>query len=151
MYRLMLKRDVTRCLPCSTSCARRAGWPTSFRIAAASAFSSRSGTNHPSLPCSIISGVPPVLATSTGGTPEIIEHGKDGWLVPLRDENALAAAILKLVGQPALRAQLVEHGRQRVTSRFSINRYMTEVQKFYLKSDVIDTSSLYRKRQNAAA
>ena len=92
-----------------------------------------------------------VLATSTGGTPEIIEHGKDGWLVPLRDENALAAAILKLVGQPALRAQLVEHGRQRVTSRFSINRYMTEVQKFYLKSDVIDTSSLYRKRQNAAA
>src|SRR5438132_1442086 len=93
----------------------------------------------------------PVLATSTGGTPEIIEHGKDGWLVPLRDENALAAAILKLVGQPALRAQLVEHGRQRVTSHFGINRYMTEVQKFYLKSDVIDTSSLYRKRQNAAA
>jgi glycosyltransferase involved in cell wall biosynthesis len=74
----------------------------------------------------------PVLATNTGGTPEIIEHGTSGWLIPLRDESALAAAIVKLIGQPAVRARLAEHGTQRVASTFSIGRYMTELQSFYL-------------------
>src|SRR6185436_1958502 len=49
----------------------------------------------------------PVLATRTGGTPELIEHGKDGWLVPWRDEDGLAAAIMKLIREPDLRSRLV--------------------------------------------
>ncbi len=77
----------------------------------------------------------PVLATNTGGTPEIIEHGRNGWLVPLADENALAAAIVRLVGDPDLRAQLAEHGRSRVRSRYSVDRFMTEIQRFYLGID----------------
>jgi glycosyltransferase involved in cell wall biosynthesis len=32
----------------------------------------------------------PVLATRTGGTPEIIEHGRNGWLIPLGDGDELA-------------------------------------------------------------
>jgi L-malate glycosyltransferase len=77
----------------------------------------------------------PVLATNTGGTPEIIEHGTSGWLIPLRDESALALAIAKLIGQSALRARLAEHGKRRVASTFSIGRYMTELQSFYLNGD----------------
>ena len=74
----------------------------------------------------------PVLANATGGLTEIIEHGKDGWLVPLRDENALAAAMVSLSRQPLLRARLVKEGRKKVAARFSSDRYLTELQTFYL-------------------
>lgn len=89
------------------------------------------------------SGVP-VLATRTGGTPELIEHGRDGWLVPLRDEDHLVTAIMKLIGQPELRAQLAEHARQRITSRFGMDQYIREIQNFYRESDVVDVYSLSR-------
>jgi len=86
----------------------------------------------------------PVLATNTGGTPEIIEHGRNGWLVPLRNEDALTAGIIKLMAEPALRAQLGENGREHVKSRFSIDRYMTDLQKFYIESDINQSHALYR-------
>jgi glycosyltransferase involved in cell wall biosynthesis len=75
----------------------------------------------------------PVLAAATGGLKEIIQHGKDGWLVPLRNEQALATAIVNLSRQPQLRASLASEGRRTVTSRFGSDRYLQEFQNFYLK------------------
>ncbi len=92
----------------------------------------------------------PVLATNTGGTPEIIEHGRTGWLVSLRDEEALTAGITKLIAEPPLRARLGENGRKHVTSRFSIDRYMTEVQEFYLESDISRVTFCTEMRSPAA-
>ena len=89
------------------------------------------------------SGVP-VLATRTGGTPELIEHGRDGWLVPLRDEDELVTAIIKLIGQPELRAQLAGHARQRITSRFGLDQFISEIQNFYRDTDVVNVYSLHR-------
>jgi glycosyltransferase involved in cell wall biosynthesis len=77
------------------------------------------------------SGVP-VLATRTGGTPELIEHGRNGWLISWGDVNALNRAIVKLIGEPALRARLAQHGRAHVKSKFSTERFMTEIEGFYL-------------------
>ena len=91
----------------------------------------------------------PVLATRTGGTPEIIEHEVSGWLVPWGDEKGLAAAILKLLSLPELRKQFAERGRQRITSRFGMDRYMSEIQNCYRKIDVVNIYSLPRtKRPN---
>jgi glycosyltransferase involved in cell wall biosynthesis len=95
------------------------------------------------------SGVP-VLATRTGGTPELIEHGRDGWLVPLRDEDALATAIIKLIRQPNLRSQFAQQGRQRVTARFGLDRYISEIQNFYLENEVADVYSLSRHKSASA-
>lgn len=89
------------------------------------------------------SGVP-VLATRTGGTPELIEHGRSGWLVPLRDEDHLVTAIIRLIGEPELSAQLVRHARERITSRFGMNQYISEIQNFYHEGDVVDVYSLSR-------
>ena len=72
-----------------------------------------------------------VLATATGGLTEIIEHDKNGWLVPLRDERSLVAAIVSLASQPALRARLAEQAQKSVASRFGADRYMNELQSFY--------------------
>lgn len=76
----------------------------------------------------------PVLAVAVDGIPEIIEHGKNGWLVPTRDEEALAKAIIHLSDQPELRARLAEQGKQHVAARFSAERYLSELQAFYLES-----------------
>jgi glycosyltransferase involved in cell wall biosynthesis len=74
----------------------------------------------------------PVLAAAVDGIPEIIEHDENGWLFPPRDEAALAQAIVNLCRQPKLRARLAEQGQQHVAAHFSADRYITELQAFYL-------------------
>jgi glycosyltransferase involved in cell wall biosynthesis len=73
----------------------------------------------------------PIVAAVSGGIPELIEHGKNGWLLPRRDEQTLAAAILDLSRQPELRAQLAEQGKKHIDSRFCADRYVAELQAFY--------------------
>ena len=61
----------------------------------------------------LASGVP-VAATSGGGIPEIIEHGRSGLLVAPHDHEGLGASIARLLGDDALRRRLIEGGRARV-------------------------------------
>ena len=61
----------------------------------------------------------PVLATSVGGVPELIEDGKTGWLVPPRDVEALAARLRVLLGDSELRANMGAAGFTRVQNNFS--------------------------------
>ena len=50
----------------------------------------------------------PVVATRTGGVPDIVEDGVTGLLVPPRDPEALAGAIARLLRAPYLRQQLAK-------------------------------------------
>jgi glycosyltransferase involved in cell wall biosynthesis len=61
----------------------------------------------------------PVIACGTGGVPEIITHGRDGWLVEERSEEAVAAAISTLLDDGELRRQLGTRARETVRSRFT--------------------------------
>ncbi|MCI4355401.1 MAG: glycosyltransferase family 4 protein, partial [Thermoplasmata archaeon] len=56
----------------------------------------------------------PILATSVGGVPEVLEHGECGLLVPYGDVPALADAIARLQQDDPQRARLVAAGRRRV-------------------------------------
>jgi glycosyltransferase involved in cell wall biosynthesis len=69
----------------------------------------------------------PVIACNTGGVPEIITHGRDGWLVEERSEQAVAAAISTLLSNRELRGQLGENGRRTIRERFSPRRQSTSV------------------------
>jgi glycosyltransferase involved in cell wall biosynthesis len=62
------------------------------------------------------------LSTDVSGIPELIEHGKTGWLVPQKDAGALAAALRKLITDPTLRIALGEAGMARVRDHFSLDR-----------------------------
>lgn len=93
----------------------------------------------------------PILAAASGGIPEIIEHGKTGWLVPPCDEQTLAVAIVSLSRQPALRRHLAEQGKNHVRSRFSAERYLTELQAFYASDEVRSCSDRVDIRQAEAA
>lgn len=61
----------------------------------------------------------PLIGTRVGGMPEIIDHGKTGFLVDRRDTSAMAARILDLLRDPGLRRQMGEAGRQVVVERFN--------------------------------
>ncbi len=61
----------------------------------------------------------PVIGCDAGGIPEMIENGMNGILVPSRDSEALAAAIMDLVRNKDKRDMLGHSAKQTVT-RFSI-------------------------------
>jgi glycosyltransferase involved in cell wall biosynthesis len=56
----------------------------------------------------------PVVATTVGGLPSMVEHGRTGYLVPPRDERALAEAILRLLRDPALRREMGANARRKL-------------------------------------
>jgi glycosyltransferase involved in cell wall biosynthesis len=61
----------------------------------------------------------PVIACSTGGVPEIITHGRDGWLVAERSAEAVATAISTLLKDGDLCRQLGQRARETVRNRFT--------------------------------
>lgn len=62
----------------------------------------------------------PVVATTGGALPEVVgTDGETGLLVPPDDPGALAAAIARLLDDPALRRRLGPAGRARVLDRFT--------------------------------
>jgi glycosyltransferase involved in cell wall biosynthesis len=61
----------------------------------------------------------PVVATTAGAFPEVIEDGVTGLLVPPADAPALADAIARLMGDAALRRRMGEAGRTRIEEHFT--------------------------------
>jgi glycosyltransferase involved in cell wall biosynthesis len=60
----------------------------------------------------------PIVATAVGGIPELVKHGESALLVPPGDPDALAAALARLLRDPALRRTIGEAAR-RSGSRFT--------------------------------
>lgn len=60
----------------------------------------------------------PVIATDIRGCREVVDDGKTGFLVPIRDHRALAEAILDLLRHPDLAESMGKAGRRRAESEF---------------------------------
>jgi glycosyltransferase involved in cell wall biosynthesis len=63
-----------------------------------------------------------IVGTRAGGIPEAVVDGETGVLVPPGNADALADAIVGLLQQPELRARLGAAGRERVRTRFGLDR-----------------------------
>jgi glycosyltransferase involved in cell wall biosynthesis len=72
----------------------------------------------------------PVIASRIGGLTEIIEDGETGLLVENTAE-AIAGAIERVLGDPALRARLAAAARQCAIERFSVDRMVRETLAVY--------------------
>jgi glycosyltransferase involved in cell wall biosynthesis len=72
-----------------------------------------------------------VVATRTGGIPEVVDDGVTGRLVPPRDPGALAAAIVALLDDEAQRAQMGRAGLARVRTRFTVERMVDATASVY--------------------
>jgi glycosyltransferase involved in cell wall biosynthesis len=78
------------------------------------------------LPMSVVEGMAyglSVVTTPVGAIEDIIEHGKTGLLVPPGDSAALAAALERLLAEPALRAQLGQAAQAFQREHLEIGKY----------------------------
>ena len=73
----------------------------------------------------------PVIATTGGAFPEVIDHGETGWLVPPGDSRALADAVRLLMEDAGLRERLGKAGRQSIVERFSWRKAAEETLAVY--------------------
>jgi len=75
----------------------------------------------------------PIVATSAGGSAEIVRHGVDGLIVPPGDATALAAAIRSVMADDAGAAARVRSARQRVETDLSFDTRMRAVEAIYVE------------------
>ena len=73
----------------------------------------------------------PVVATTAGGIPEVVVDGETGFLVPPRDHEAMAAALVKLLRDDGLRQQMGHAGLVRARRKFSAERMVQETLRVY--------------------
>ncbi|MBN1899034.1 MAG: glycosyltransferase family 4 protein [Spirochaetes bacterium] len=60
----------------------------------------------------------PLIATDAVGCREVVEHGKNGLLVPLKDPKALSEAMILLIKRPMTRIKMGYLGRKKMEKEF---------------------------------
>jgi glycosyltransferase involved in cell wall biosynthesis len=75
----------------------------------------------------------PVVATRAMGNPELVGHEEHGLLVPARDPEALATAVLRLLADPAWARSLGQAGRVRVVAGFSTRAKIERLESLYAR------------------
>ena len=83
-------------------------WPEPFGLVAAEALAR--GT--------------PALVTDQGAPPEIVEHGKTGWVVPVGNVSAMAERLIEAVEDPARLAEMGQAGIAAAKARYSVERWV---------------------------
>jgi glycosyltransferase involved in cell wall biosynthesis len=73
----------------------------------------------------------PVVATAVGGTPEVIEDGQNGYLVPAADPTSLAERIARLLDDVRLRETMGMSGYFRVRDRFTFDAQARQYAKLF--------------------
>jgi glycosyltransferase involved in cell wall biosynthesis len=68
----------------------------------------------------------PVVATNTGGLPEVVEDGVTGILVPPGNSEALSEALIRLLRDPDLRKRMGRAGRDRVRAEYTIDQVIPQ-------------------------
>ncbi len=73
----------------------------------------------------------PVVATAVGGTPDVISHEDNGWLVQPDNPKQMALACGRLIRDEPLRTRLAVAGRQRVVQQFGLETMIERTQSVY--------------------
>ncbi len=73
----------------------------------------------------------PVVATPVGGIPSSVAEGETGKLVPPRDAEALANAILWMLEHPAKARDMGLRGRQLVEAKFTMEAMLADTVAVY--------------------
>jgi N-acetyl-alpha-D-glucosaminyl L-malate synthase BshA len=73
----------------------------------------------------------PVIGTSVGGLPEVVEDGKSGYLRPVGDVDGMARAALSLLRDPQKLAAFSREARRRAVEEFPTEKALTRYRKLY--------------------
>lgn len=71
------------------------------------------------------------IATRVGGNPEVIQHERSGLLVDANDVEGIAGYIRDLAANEGWRRELGRNARQRIVSRFSMDRMVRQYEEMY--------------------
>jgi len=73
----------------------------------------------------------PIVATDVDGNRDVIEDGISGLLVPPKNGEALAQAVIKILHTPSLTKNLVEKAKTRLQTDFSLENMLQKTQQIY--------------------
>ena len=73
----------------------------------------------------------PVLIADSGGLPENLDNGVEGWIVPSRDAGAVASVLRGILADPACLGRMGEAARTRSVERFGMQRFVEDTQSVY--------------------
>ena len=69
----------------------------------------------------------PVVASNSGGIPEIVSDGETGFLTPPSDPTKLAARILAAMTNPAALSKIVSNAQRVVSERYTLEQYQARI------------------------
>lgn len=74
----------------------------------------------------------PIVATQWRGIPSLIEDGISGYLVPVKDDKAVAEKLEFLIKNPTIAKQMGQKGREAFLEKFTIDKYRSSLEKLFL-------------------
>jgi glycosyltransferase involved in cell wall biosynthesis len=102
-----------------------------LRAAAVAVLPSRCHENQPMAVLEAFACGVPVVAADLGGLPELVDAGRCGELFPAEDAGALAAALGRLLDDPARAAALGAAARARAEQEFTPERHLERLDAVY--------------------
>lgn len=76
----------------------------------------------------------PCVCSKVGGLPEVVEDGVEGFLVPPRDVDTMAARALEILADPDLQHKMGEAGRRRALSQFCASKIIPQYEQLYQRT-----------------
>lgn len=86
---------------------------------------------HPLVLLEAMAARKPVIASSVGGVPEVVDHEKTGLLIPSQDPKALSKAICEILDRPAFAKELASNAYERVSKSFDQSLMFNQVFSLY--------------------
>lgn len=75
----------------------------------------------------------PVVATTVGGIPEVVDEGRTGHLLPVGDVEGMTEAAIRILTEPGLAGTMGRRAREVAVSRFSAERIVPLYENYYRK------------------
>jgi glycosyltransferase involved in cell wall biosynthesis len=75
----------------------------------------------------------PVIATNVGGLPEVVTHGVDGYLIPVRDVEAGARYALEILTRPDRGRPMGQQARVNAKTKYCANDVIPQYERYYAK------------------
>ena len=95
----------------------------------------------------------PIVSTAVGGVPELLENGKEGFIVPAGDVSALASSMVFLADHPSVRQSMGAAAAFRAKQQFDVSAMVRAYQQLYdtVSSDRSPRSESGRHRRRVVA
>lgn len=71
----------------------------------------------------------PIVTTNWRGIPSIVDDGQNGFLVPIKDYEAVSERLSTLIENENLRKEMGDYGRNKYLNNFTIDKYQQELRK----------------------